>query len=183
MDQDGPVTVVVSHRVKPGQEAAFEDWLRGISRAALRFPGHQGFNVVRPADPARPEYVVFFRFDTFDHLEAWEESETRKQWLEAVESLTVHEPARERHTGLEVWFTPPAGRAQPPRSKLVVATLLTIYPLIALVQTTVAPLLEGWPVLLRTLVTSALLVCVMIYVAMPLTTRLLSRWLYGTAGG
>src|SRR5687767_558456 len=98
MESDGPVTVVVRHRIRPGREAEFEEWLRGISRAALQFEGCLGFNVVRPSDPRRPEYVVFFRFDTFDHLEKWEESETRRQWLERVEPLTLDAPEREQHT-------------------------------------------------------------------------------------
>src|SRR4051812_37029165 len=92
----GPVTVVVRHRVRPGCEAEFEDWLRGISREALRFEGQLGFHVVRPADPAHPDYVVFFRFDTFANLEKWEESEARREWLERLEPLTAHPPARER---------------------------------------------------------------------------------------
>jgi antibiotic biosynthesis monooxygenase (ABM) superfamily enzyme len=181
MDEGGPVTLVIRHRVKPGSEAAFEEWLRGISQAATRFDGHSGFNVVRPADPSRPEYVVFLRFDSFANLERWEQSEERREWLDRLEPLTIHPPARERHTGMEVWFTPPAGRAAPPRYKMVPVTLLAIYPLILLAQATLVPLLSGWPVLLRTLVTSALLVCLMTYVAMPLVTRLFSRWLYGPA--
>src|SRR6187200_1965028 len=101
MDTDGPVTVVVRHRAKPGLEAEFEEWLRGISRAALGFEGHLGFHVVRPTDSARPEYLVMFRFDTLAHLEEWEESEARRQWLARGEPLTTHPPDRERHTGME----------------------------------------------------------------------------------
>jgi antibiotic biosynthesis monooxygenase (ABM) superfamily enzyme len=37
MEESGPVTVVVRHRVKPGREAAFEEWQRGINQAALAF--------------------------------------------------------------------------------------------------------------------------------------------------
>jgi antibiotic biosynthesis monooxygenase (ABM) superfamily enzyme len=65
---------------------------------------------------------------------------------------------------------------------MVAVSLLASYPLIALVQVTLAPLLAGWPVLLRTLTTSALLVGLMTYGAMPLMTRLFSRWLYGPPG-
>lgn len=183
MEADGPVTVVVRHRVRPGKEAAFEEWLRGISREALRFEGCLGFNVVRPSDPARPEYVVFFRFDTFEHLEKWEASETRRVWLERIEPLVLQAPARERHTGMEVWFSPPAGRAPPPRWKMIPITLLAVFPLISLVQVTLVPLLANWPVLLRTLTTSALFVCLMTYLVMPPMTRLFSRWLYGPPAG
>src|SRR4051794_7567976 len=110
MDQGGPVTVVVRHRVKPGKEAEFEEWVRGITAEMLRFEGQQGYHVVRPSGPAHPEFLVFFRFDTFANLEKWEESGERLAWLGRAAPLTTRAPARERHTGLEVWFTAPAGR-------------------------------------------------------------------------
>ena len=65
---------------------------------------------------------------------------------------------------------------------MVAVTLLAIYPLITLAQLTLVPLLEGWPMLLRTLASSAVLVCLMTYAAMPLMTRLFARWLYGLPG-
>lgn len=178
MEQE-PVTVVVRHRVRPGREAEFEEWLRGISRAALQFDGNPVFNVIRPADPKRPEYLVLFRFDSLAQLEVWENSDERRAWLDRVEPLVVHPPERERHTGLEVWFTPPAGRPGPPRYKMVPVTLLAIYPLLLIAQMTLVPLLADWPLPLRALVTSATLVCLMTYAAMPLATRLFTRWLYG----
>ncbi|WP_439625373.1 antibiotic biosynthesis monooxygenase [Gemmata sp.] len=179
MTDEGPVTVVVRHRVRVGQEAAFEDWLRGVTQEALRFDGHLGFHIIRPTDPRRPEYLVLFRFDTLDHLTQWEDSAAREAWLARVAPLTTHPPARERHTGMEVWFSPPAGRAPPPRYKMVVVTVAALYPLISVVQYAVVPALGDWPLVARTLATTVLMVCVMTYAAMPLMTRVLSRWLYG----
>lgn len=181
-DQEGPITVVVRHRVRLGKEAAFEEWLRGITQEALQFDGHMGFHIIRPTNPKRPVYLVLFRFDTLDNLTRWEESQTRADWLNRVSPLTTHPPARERHTGLEVWFSPPPGQAPPPRHKMVVVTLMALYPLISLVQFALIPLLSDWPILLRTLMTTILLVCFMTYGAMPLMTRMLSRWLYGPPG-
>jgi antibiotic biosynthesis monooxygenase (ABM) superfamily enzyme len=183
MDEAGPVTVVIRHQVRPGKEAEFEEWLRGITQAAGPFEGYLGFNVIRPTNPGQPEYVIFFRFDTYSNLERWEKSEGRQQWLERLESLTMRAPTRERHTGLEVWFTPPSGRRQPPRWKMVLVTLLAVYPLISLVQATLVPLLVEWPVPLRTLMTSCVFVCLMTYAVMPLMTRLFALWLYGATGG
>ncbi len=178
-DQKGPVTVVIRHRVKSGKESEFEEWLRGITRAASPFVGYMGFNVVRSVAPVHPEYVVFFRFDTFANLEKWEGSEVRQEWLERLEPLTVLAPAREHHTGLEVWFTPPPGGAQPPRWKMVVVTLLAVLPLISLLQVTLTPLVSEWPFLLRTFATSVFFCCLMTYLVMPRMTKLFSRWLYG----
>jgi antibiotic biosynthesis monooxygenase (ABM) superfamily enzyme len=39
MDQSGPVTVIIRHWVRPGKEAEFEDWLRGITQGASKFDG------------------------------------------------------------------------------------------------------------------------------------------------
>jgi len=183
MSEEGPVTVVVRHRVKVGREAEFEEWLRGITQEALQFEGHMGFHIIRPTNPKRPEYLVLFKFDTLLNLTRWEDSKTREKWLERLEPLTTHPPARERHTGLEVWFSPPPGQTPPPRYKMVVVTLLTLYPLISLVQLALVPLLLEWPFMLRTLATTSLLVCVMTYAAMPLSTRLLSGWLYKRSDG
>ena len=183
MQQEGPVTLAVRHRIKPGREAEFEEWLRGISREAMTFDGHFGYNVVRPSDTGRPEYLVFLRFDTFDNLERWEASEARQQWLGRLAPMTLHPPTREKHTGMEVWFTPPSGRSAPPRYKMAAVSLLAIYPLILLAQWALGPLLAGWPVPLRTLATSAILVGLMTYLVMPLMTRVFTRWLYGPPGG
>jgi uncharacterized protein len=42
-----PVTAVFSRRVRPGREAAFEDWAHGVIAAATRWPGHLGASVLR----------------------------------------------------------------------------------------------------------------------------------------
>lgn len=177
--QPGPVTIVVRHLVKQGREAAFEEWLRGITAAMLQFEGQEGYSVVRPSGKMQPEYLVFFRFDSFENLEKWESSAERRAWLDRLESFSSREPVRERHTGLEVWFSPPSGLSLP-RWKMVIVTLLAIYPLISLVQLLLVPVLPDLPVLVRTLITSTLLVFLMTYVVMPVMTQLFSSWLYGS---
>jgi uncharacterized protein len=177
---EGPITVVVRHRIRRGKEPEFEEWLRGLSKEALRYPGHLGFSIVRPSDARNPEYTVLFRFDNLEHLEEWENSQVRREWIARLAPLAARSYRRERHTGLEVWFTPPVGSLQPERYKLVLVTLLSLYPLVLGAQAFVAPLMGNWPIALRTLVTTFIMVCLMTYVVMPFTTNLFSRWLYGT---
>ena len=93
------------------------------------------------------------------------------------------EPARIRViTGLGTWFTlsSPKQATAPPRYKMATITLLTLFPLIQLANLTIAPLLEltPLPLLLRSLIITAILVWLMTYVAMPRMTKLFSRWLY-----
>jgi len=179
---DPPVTVVISRRVKPRCKKAFEKFISGITASAMTFEGHLGTNVFRPSSPTDNEYRIIFKFDRASNLRIWEESECRHQWLARAESLRL-EPARIRIiTGLETWFTLPSPQATspPPRYKMATVTLLTLFPLIQLANITLAPLLQllPLPLLLRSLIITAILVLLMTYVAMPRMTNLFSRWLY-----
>ncbi len=42
MDELEIVTLIVRHRVKAGQEAAYEKWLRRTTQIASSYPGHLG---------------------------------------------------------------------------------------------------------------------------------------------
>jgi uncharacterized protein len=179
-DGAGPVTVTVSRTVKAGCEEAFEGWLSGVCAEASRFEGHLGASVLRPAAGSRPEYVLIFRFDSAAHLEAWNRSAARAEWLERALPLTAGEPRREIVTGLEHWFTLPGAPAvrPPPRHKMALVTWLAIFPLVLVIGTALEPLLSGTSRLVRTFVMTALLVLLMTYVVMPQMTRLFRRWLF-----
>ncbi len=179
---DPPVTVVITRKVKPGCEKAFEKFISGITAAAMTFEGHLGANVFRPSNSADNEYRIIFKFDRASNLRIWEESECRRQWLARAESLRL-EPAKIRVlTGLETWFTLPSPKRviPPPRYKMATVTLMTLFPLIQLASITLAPLLAltPLPLLLRNLIITAILVLLMTYVAMPRMTKLFSKWLY-----
>ena len=134
MELEGPVTLVVRLHARPRKDAVFEEWLQGISRESLQQDGCLGLNVNRPAHRNQPDYTVFIRFDTFSNLEKWEHSEKRRQWLIRGESLRTQDSMLQRHTGLDIRFTPQFGISQPPRYKMIVVVLLAIYPLVLLTQ-------------------------------------------------
>jgi antibiotic biosynthesis monooxygenase (ABM) superfamily enzyme len=176
----GPVTVCVRQRVKPGREQDFEAWLVGVGHAAAQFEGHQGLNVLRPSGSASPEYVYIFRLDSYAHLQRWETSAECRSWVQRLGELTEGKGAKQVLTGLEYWFTLPAtsGLPPPPRHKMVLITLLAIYPLSTLLTTMFSPILVRLPPLPRGLIVSAVLVLLMTYVVMPRLTWLFARWLY-----
>ena len=179
---DPPVTVVITRRVKPGCEPAFEKFISGITASAMTFKGHLGTNVFRPSHLKDHEYRIIFKFDRASNLRIWEESECRRQWLARAESLRL-EPARIRIiTGLETWFTlsSPKGLLPPPRYKMATITLLALFPSIQIANLTLAPLLAllPLPLLLRSLIITAILVLLMTYILMPRMTKLFAKWLY-----
>jgi uncharacterized protein len=177
---DLPITTTVTRRVRPGHEAAYEEFLEGIIAAASRYPGHLGVEVFKPQDASAGDYRTVYRFDTAEHLHAWLDSEEHAAWLERAEPHVIG-PMRTRFvTGLESWFTLPGrpGTPPPPPYKMALLTWITIFPLITAIVLATGPLLEGVPVVPKLGITTALAVPLMTWVVMPRVTRLLRGWLY-----
>ena len=174
------VTVHISVQAKPGREKDLEEWLKGVGQAASQFAGHHGLTVLRPSTRTSADYVYIFRFDTYAHLKQWEDSEVRREWVEQLQDLTARPARKQIVTGLEYWFTLPdaATIPPPPRYKMVLLTLLVIYPLSTFLSSVFGPCFHFLPSLLRGLPISALLVLLMTYAIMPCVTRIFARWLF-----
>jgi len=179
---EGPVTVMISRRVKPGREADFEAWLSGITQEAHIFPGYLGANVIKPSSGDQPEFVTIFRFDSYTNLMQWENSAIRQRWLQLADEMADSESQVQRMPGLEFWFTPPDRSAPPtpPRHKMAIVLTLVIFLLSLVFTPIVKALLIGLPPLLAQLVTVAIQVGLMTYLILPRLTKLLSRWLFAT---
>src|SRR5215471_17106644 len=176
----GPVTATVTRRVKPGHEAAYEEFLAGIGGAARAFPGYLGEEVFRPAGGAGGEYRIVYRFDSPARLRDWLDSGERAAWLDRAEPHVAGPMRTQYLTGLESWFTLPTrpGAPPPPACKMAVLTWVTIFPLITLVVVVSAPLIGSLPIVPRLAVTTLVTVSLMTWAVMPRVTRLMRRWLY-----
>ena len=180
-DADTTVTKVIDRIPREGLDAQLEQALKNLIAAAIKFPGHQGVTVTRPALPAHPGFHMVYRFDTCQHLRAWEESPEHARLVAAANRLTQGEPRYDILTGLETWFTLPVqAAAHPPtRFKMTVVSWLGIFPLVYLFLTA-----SGWilpadtPVILRVIGVTAIVVPTMSYVVAPRLTRLFRDWLY-----
>jgi len=185
-DQKGrePVTVVVTRRVRPGREAAYEDWLRRLLAEAATTPGYLGADVRRPAPDARiREFTSVFRYDSVENLRAFEESEMRRRYLAEVVDYVEADATWQRLSGLEFWFTPPRGTVvpQPTRWRMSLVMIAVVYGLVLSIGRLVGLVLGDAPQPLRLLVTIAIEVFFMTYVLMPRLTRWLARWIYPSA--
>jgi antibiotic biosynthesis monooxygenase (ABM) superfamily enzyme len=191
VDKDGPVTVIVTRIAKKDRIREFEEWMDGIIHKAMKFEGHMGVNVIRPSDLSNPEYVIIFRFNTFENLAKWENSEVRREWLAKSKEVAVGEPIIEKQTGLEFWFTPRSktGRSvngdkgptpialAPPRYKMVIVITAVIFILVSVLLPQIRQLTTGLHIHLSTFIGVAIMVLLMTYVIMPSVTRLLRPWL------
>ena len=110
VNPDDIVTFIIQHKVRATHREQYEQWLRDIGREAERYPGHLGTNVIRPLD-ATGQYTIIIRFDQYDHLKAWVESDIRRKYIRRVEPILEGGDRIEIKSGLDFWFTPPGVRA------------------------------------------------------------------------
>lgn len=178
MNQDGPVTFAVTRRVRPGMEAAFEEWARSFSQEALAFPGHLGVDVIRPAQTGS-DYVIIFRFQRYDQLRRWAESPARQEWLSKVRPLIVGEPQEQEISGLEFWFTrSEKASPAPPRYKMLIVTWFALFPVSNLVTVALRSVIGELPPLAFSFIFLGITLAIMTYVVMPRVTHFLSDWLF-----
>ena len=175
-----PVSLVVRRQVLPGHEAAFEELIGELIRLLSAWPGHRGTGVIRPP-PGQAEYLMVVRFDDVGHAAAWQASAQRQAWLDRLTPHLQGETSIEQQPGLEFWFTPPGSPvlAQPRRWKMLVVTLLALYPTSLLITLLVGPALAQLPLWVRAFLQAALVVSLMTYLIMPVATRAFRRWLKG----
>ena len=151
-----------------------------ISAAKPSDAGHLGTNVIRRLD-AIGQYTIIIRFDCYDHLKAWVESDACRNHVRNVEPILVGGDRIEIKSGLDFWFTPPGVRA-PKRFKQFLITFSAIYPLTLLVPAGLSPAIEAMPLLgnlfISRFLVAAIIVWLMVYAIMPRYTRLVSDWLY-----
>jgi antibiotic biosynthesis monooxygenase (ABM) superfamily enzyme len=174
-----PATVLVTRRVKAGREREFEAFLERLREEAVLYTGHQGMTIIPPPASSR-EYVIVYRFDSADHLEAWRRSPVR-QLLIAESTELAETPAEERElSGIDTWFAVPGGRVvrPPTRWKTWMLSLCAIYPILTVMVIVAQPLLEYLPLAVRFAVITPVLTAVMTWIVMPVLSRLFARWLY-----
>jgi antibiotic biosynthesis monooxygenase (ABM) superfamily enzyme len=179
-DRSQSVTQVVERHVKPGSEEAYEELLRGLLGAVSNLPGYLGANVIRPPAGGPGPYRVVLRFSSRDNMERWSTSEERAHWMRCLASVTIGEPNIKTISGLETWFAAHANDAivPPPRYKMLLMSLLASYPIMTLLTYLSQRFTHGWPLPLRTLLSSSVLLVTMTYLVMPRVTQLFQSWLY-----
>ncbi|WP_404790690.1 antibiotic biosynthesis monooxygenase [Altericista sp. CCNU0014] len=180
IEENGPVTAVISHVVRPGREHGYEAWFHGIAADARKFKGYLGVSAIHPQDHAHPEYVVILKFDCYDNLKIWLESDVRRDWIERLQPLIERPEDIQTLTGLEVWFTLPDKpmTAPPPRYKMSILTALAVFAVSQVLGLVLTPALIDLHFLVRSFVLTMVTVFILTYLVMPRVTRLFYGWLY-----
>lgn len=128
-----PVSIVISTRLKPGQEGAFREWERRIARAQAQSPGFQGYRFDPPIPGVQEDWVAILRFDSEANLQTWLDSPERRTLLDEASAFTADVHTRTVRSGFDQWFRTGAGGApQSPAWKQNMLVLLMLYPVVFL---------------------------------------------------
>lgn len=177
----GGASVVITHRVHPDRHVSYEQWLQEISPLCEAWPGYLDRHIVRPIPGLNDTYAVIIRFDSEAALRRWMASPTRSGLIEQALPLLADGDSFQIRSGLDFLFMPPSGPKAPVRWKQALLTWSAIFPLVLLVSALLQAVFGALGVqpgtVLATLVATAIVVCLMVYVVMPRYTRLAQRWL------
>ncbi|GLK58955.1 MULTISPECIES: antibiotic biosynthesis monooxygenase [Azotobacter] len=173
---NAPVTLMVARRVARGRYRAFSVWLEDGRRLAAGFDGFLGSGVLAPP-PGDDEYQIVFRFRDQSTLSAWEHSASRHAWLARGRGL-FEAPHEHRAIGLGSWFQDAVGNG-PPRWKQAMAIWLAFFPVSLVFQWLFGDTLGTLPLFPRILLSTLMMTPLMVFLFIPLVTRLLAPWLNG----
>ena len=179
-ERTGPVTMVISRRVRSGCEDAYELWLEEVLEEVNRFPGYLGTNILRPNGSTQQEFVAIMRFDSYANLSRWEQSETRRSWLRRAEAIADDAHPPRLLDGLEFWFTPATLDTldAPSRSRMAFLVIAFLFCLGTWVTPVLKSLMKPLPVPLQVLILATFQVVLLMYYVMPWLTRNLTKWLF-----
>ncbi|MFS2202765.1 antibiotic biosynthesis monooxygenase [Pseudomonas sp. Pseusp3] len=179
---DEVVTLIVKHRVKAGFEVPYAAWLRNIVKVAAQSDGHLGVDVVRGKNAGLDTYTCVLRFCSTEAMQNWLDSPQRQALVDEAAPMLADGDQTEVNPVNEFWFSPQAeAGTPPPRWKQAVVTLLVILPHTLLVPLLWGPLLKlniflSNYVVATFLITLTIVVSV-VYLFMPMATRLFAPWL------
>lgn len=181
LSSDEIVTLVVKHRVKAGLEAQYEAWLRRIVAIAGSSPGHLGVDVIRGKADGLSMFTCVLRFCSTDAMQSWLESSRRRELVAEAAPMLADGDITEVNPHNEFWFVPASESPPPPRWKQACVTFLVICPLTLLIPLIWGPVFRAFPLLGNYVIGTALvtvtIVLLVVYLLMPLATRLFAPWL------
>jgi uncharacterized protein len=175
------VTVIIKRSIKKGCQQEFETLISESEKVLVDFTGYNGLQVFN--DHKTSHTTMVYQFDTEKHLDKWLSSKQKQDFWTKMDQISLSMDF-EKLTGLEYWFNYSADiHTQPPKKyKMVLASVLAIYPLQLLV---ISPALEVVnynlrfiPSLLTSLIAVFFSVTILTYLIMPQVTLILEDWLY-----
>ena len=118
-----PVHVAITRKVKPGSEEAFEKAILTFFATSQIDEATLGAQLIRPLPGDRSRtYGILRSFENELDRTAFYQSDTFKQWQQAVKPLVEDSYEQRQLFGLEAFFTNPNRIFEPPLWKMALVT-------------------------------------------------------------
>jgi antibiotic biosynthesis monooxygenase (ABM) superfamily enzyme len=160
-----PVTVAATRRARPDRVEDLERWAATLCATAGEFPGMRHCDVRRRRVRGSLELTVSLTFTSAATAHAWEASPVRADLVARGDALS------EGDATTVLLF--PAGPA-PPRWRTALIVWAGLFPFALALNVLAEAPMAGLPVVLRTVLTTAVLVPLAVFVGIPVVQRLLS---------
>jgi antibiotic biosynthesis monooxygenase (ABM) superfamily enzyme len=172
-------STVITQHVPPGASEAFLQWQRGLSAAAAEAAGYQTTEIYPPAGEPEP-WVIVLHFDDPTTLRAWLDSPRRAEWLAKLPDEFRDFRLKTLPSGFGAWFAGTAdgpGVALPPKWKMALTILFTLYPTVMLLSIFVGPHLTPLGQAVSILISAMLSVSILQWAVQPALDPVLGPWL------
>ncbi|WP_411824597.1 antibiotic biosynthesis monooxygenase [Leptospira sp. 'Mane'] len=176
-------TAVITHRIFPGKENDYENWLNQIAPLCKKSIGHLDWQMIRPIPTLTSTYTVIIRFDSTDHLNKWMTSVERSNLIAEIAPVLADNDSFVIQSGLDFLFPyNPRITASPLRWKQFLITWSAIFPLVNLVPLAILPPLRSLNLpqnrSFDSLIVTGTIVFLMVYLIMPIYTKSIKNWLF-----
>lgn len=175
---------VIVQRLPPDAAEVFLEWQRGITAAAALFPGYQTTEIYPPSSQQK-EWVVVFHFDDPTTLRAWLDSPQRAEWLAKLPREFRDFRLKTLPSGFGAWFVGTVegpGVALPPKWKMALTVLFTLYPTVMLLTIFVGPHTNPLGLAVSILISNIMSVSILQWVVQPALDPVLGPWLRANEG-
>jgi antibiotic biosynthesis monooxygenase (ABM) superfamily enzyme len=143
-EDESVVTEVITTYVKPSRDREYLEWARKVHLAEARVPGYRGWFLQPPPSDEQPYWTTLVRFATPGQLDAWLNSDARRDLLREHEALVKQWSQRRLRSSFAGWFpTDMASGKSPPSWKQSMLVLLMLFPIVMLKMKLLSPMLVG----------------------------------------
>ena len=175
-------TAVIARKIKRGHEPDYELWLAKVAAALHGADGYDGMTSLSSPDPLGSVRTLLIRFLSAEALSQWEKSALRHNLAEEGNrfSTAYYQTA----PGVETFFSVPGSSSVPPRWKMCLLTIPTVYFLLnglLFILLRLIPSMKDWPTGVRMVPVISIMTVLLTYVCLPALSRAFAPWLFSRA--